>query len=814
VKVIKFFVINLAFIGSLVGYIDVLELQNTYNCVKDTENAMLSPLVGAISFHSGWIENFYRFGEDSAVHKLVHKLFYYNQAAHDFAVTKSSQSIVQILAIFGLVPELIKWYIEYRDTYFEAQQRFEKDVAKASEEKVEKACFEPDKKTFKALDHIGKEFKKKLEGLLEEKASIYQDFLRKDDPEIDEASAGKSLSHRVRDLKKNLLDPIINSLVESQKSDNSLLPPFVLEQILATYWYLSQENKDSISDYINVLRGPKGKCTLPPESVYDYSELMSLKDVVNDESRVKELFNDPEKLAIFLLQELTVGLNPPFIPQENYRFGSMAGIRDCVESTVHNFLNFILYDAESRSYNFDLLPESVKKSVDGRLRDFYGKYHLGVTVSREAGQAWFVLIASLCTDLCKTYQECNEKRFLNPGDCVTCARVFDGRFVEANGDERNFIAIINTLLGIHSVSFRGFGQILSDKRRFIDIQGDCGNFSVTINDRVANVGLDFEHELIDFESPPVYFPEVFSVITQKMSDNNFYLLLDTLNPSLVVDQLSNSWMRDHYLFVGMGFNDGEVVINVLNAINGVYGVEKAKKFIRELINREDVSLVDGWRVPIASRVEADLSDFIFTLQDEISELVFNEKIDEIRENFNLNIEGSGWTLLTLAATRGKWELFKKLKDEGVDLSKKDAEGTPLLMHAIKGENTDIFNCVLSVTEDMDELDGYGKTALMHAAAAGNKAFFDELVKQGANIKAQDTYRASVLMHAAEGGNLEIIAYLLANGADIRARDSLDRDIFSYVNNPFFLDAKNQNPEVEPFLQDYKNRGDEVLKSYL
>jgi len=131
--VMKKLLLIVCFFQLLFSEISVLDLKNSYSCLQGTDNEMLSPLVGAISWHSDWMKIFYRFGNpETACVKLARALFYYNEQTEHFAITKSMSSFAHYLAKNSKVDVLIGWYVSNKEKLSELSREepeiFEKEL--------------------------------------------------------------------------------------------------------------------------------------------------------------------------------------------------------------------------------------------------------------------------------------------------------------------------------------------------------------------------------------------------------------------------------------------------------------------------------------------------------------------------------------------------------------------------------------------------------------------------------------------------------------------------------------------------------------
>ncbi len=108
---------------------------------------------------------------------------------------------------------------------------------------------------------------------------------------------------------------------------------------------------------------------------------------------------------------------------------------------------------------------------------------------------------------------------------------------------------------------------------------------------------------------------------------------------------------------------------------------------------------------------------------------------------------------------------------GVDPDAVDAEGFPVLVHAL--DNREVVRTLIACGADVDIRDANGMTPLMHACAAEDNAVALALIRVGADVSLRSP-QGETAMHHALGchlcDNAEVIAALIAAGSDVNEPD--------------------------------------------
>ncbi len=85
----------------------------------------------------------------------------------------------------------------------------------------------------------------------------------------------------------------------------------------------------------------------------------------------------------------------------------------------------------------------------------------------------------------------------------------------------------------------------------------------------------------------------------------------------------------------------------------------------------------------------------------------------------------------------KVQKIYNLMNEGADVNVKNSEGDPLLIKAIKWDDTVLAYTVLDKKPDLNTTDRNGQTALRVALEMGNWSIVNYLIDAGANVSIQD-----------------------------------------------------------------------------
>lgn len=156
-----------------------------------------------------------------------------------------------------------------------------------------------------------------------------------------------------------------------------------------------------------------------------------------------------------------------------------------------------------------------------------------------------------------------------------------------------------------------------------------------------------------------------------------------------------------------------------------------------------------------------------------------------------------------ALQQGDRVALRQLINEGADMNSKDAEGTPLLMHAVLYSDAETVRLLLDHGADPNATNAAGATALIWAA--GDPAKASMLIKAGADVNARSALGRTPLLIAASVDGASTVAHrLLAHGADDNVHDELK-------GNPKLMSGGGSAPAI---VEAAKARDGETLKLLL
>lgn len=156
-----------------------------------------------------------------------------------------------------------------------------------------------------------------------------------------------------------------------------------------------------------------------------------------------------------------------------------------------------------------------------------------------------------------------------------------------------------------------------------------------------------------------------------------------------------------------------------------------------------------------------------------------------------------------ALQQGDKAALRQLINQGADMNSKDAEGTPLLMHAVLYSDAESVRMLLDHGADPNATNAAGATALIWAAGDPVKASM--LIKAGADVNARSALgRTPLLIAASVDGAGTVVHRLLAHGADDSVHDDLK-------GNPKLMSGGGSAPAI---VEAAKARDGETLKLLL
>eukprot|EP00443_Scrippsiella_acuminata_P018103 CAMPEP_0115221822 /NCGR_PEP_ID=MMETSP0270-20121206/28170_1 /TAXON_ID=71861 /ORGANISM="Scrippsiella trochoidea, Strain CCMP3099" /LENGTH=231 /DNA_ID=CAMNT_0002635939 /DNA_START=50 /DNA_END=743 /DNA_ORIENTATION=- len=107
----------------------------------------------------------------------------------------------------------------------------------------------------------------------------------------------------------------------------------------------------------------------------------------------------------------------------------------------------------------------------------------------------------------------------------------------------------------------------------------------------------------------------------------------------------------------------------------------------------------------------------------------------------------------------------------------DADTTPLMLAAYKGDTEEVRGYAEGGAADLDAQDAYGWTALRYAVRAGHADAAMALIESGANIDLASNSGRTPLMSAAGNGLPEMVEMLIKAGADTKVENKAGETAF-------------------------------------
>lgn len=173
---------------------------------------------------------------------------------------------------------------------------------------------------------------------------------------------------------------------------------------------------------------------------------------------------------------------------------------------------------------------------------------------------------------------------------------------------------------------------------------------------------------------------------------------------------------------------------------------------------------------------------IKTLKKQMTGIVDEEKT---RDAFsNLFNDGIPYTAdcFALYINKGKLDVCQRFIDAGININCRTEDGTPMLNVAIRAEQEECVNWILSQKVDIDAVSNdRGYSAVMDAVWKNNLGLTKKLIERGANLNYISRDGQSVLVLAVGAGNFEICKVLAEAGADPDVKDQMGMSALEYAN---------------------------------
>ena len=150
---------------------------------------------------------------------------------------------------------------------------------------------------------------------------------------------------------------------------------------------------------------------------------------------------------------------------------------------------------------------------------------------------------------------------------------------------------------------------------------------------------------------------------------------------------------------------------------------------------------------------------------------------------NLFNEGFPYTADCFAyhIAKNNIKICQDFVDAGISINARTEEGTPMLNIAIRAEQNECVNWILSQNVDIDAVsDDRGYSAVMDAVWKNNYELTKLLIERGANLNFISRDGQSVLVLAVGAGKYDICKLLAESGADPDIKDQMNMSAYEYA----------------------------------
>jgi len=396
--------------------ISFLELKGLYNGIKE-DKKYLSPVHGFNWFKTGVVENMYRYGDEAdATIKLIKELFYLQPDGVTFDITSlarkpakyfTPRTIGKILNVIEKykdktldpsskveISTLLKNIIKEDINFDDLQQLINRTIEKIQQEVgpiADKKQLNLEKRAAEQKITKIKKGKVKTIKTKEEKAQAItplQARIEEIQGEVQKITVRERLLKRkIHDISLNekLIDELVGymlgCLAETQEQKYI---PYALQQLLLAFAWKVADSKEQLIDYFEQFETPiitKNKIELLQE-LYSKKDYEHFKE--NLEKNVSFILKDYE-LSSFGSYGRTVWDKPypPVISGiSDTRYVDIAGIEhffsDCVETSLRNFFNIVLYNKSTSTFDITSLikqPEEKGLKLLPAFIDYYTKHN-------------------------------------------------------------------------------------------------------------------------------------------------------------------------------------------------------------------------------------------------------------------------------------------------------------------------------------------------------------------------------------------------------------------------------------------------------
>lgn len=758
--------------------ISVLELKNTLNECPN-ERVMLSPLSGAIMWQSGWLKNVFLYGPESACKKCITALFTFNDETGNLIVTRNTSSAAQLLCVYNLAGLLVKWYLQNKESVL-VQNHSTLDGSPKPDQIKE------------SINALRREIKNIcLQDIARWHAVLQKAEFTDSTPSPDNYASIKSINTITNKELPKLLSLLCDAIIELN-SEQAPFPSFTIEQILAAFWFATQQDTLHVAQYMdNILRFDLTDFNPFTQASYTLTELQTLP--TKDEQ---------EKTAVWLIHHKKNSTTlPPIVYPQIHHYGAVKSSVDMAETTVHNIINFLTYCPKSTSFSLKNFPTAHQKLVT-----FYQDYDVTRAQSDAARKAWFELICSLKHD---------DPSIVYLHDSCTTA-----------GDELNILKILNVLLKTNLRNMLELERLSKPSHPIRVKKESTNNYAILSAGNGAELTCDQTLSCVRFGTP---VRPLFTHATQDMEDP-FTQALFLLSPSLApIDDTR----LDYYLFAHNIADVTECSLLACDLLaNSKHRINSAsprfkifEKFVKKMIAPRSPE----WLKQIAQRVytstriknTSDLENLFTQLGISIekttllSEMMARKDLDGMKRLIDADtdinkpdfsgklpleraIEEGNTSLVTLlikngakinityhdndksaqtpllhAIKNGQNNIIQLLLQNGADPDYGPTGVMPLIA-AIEGENTPLTVTLLESAAQANTVDADGTPALIVAIKKGLTGTINPLIKHGADINTTQNFGRSALTTAVECANKEITHTLLKHGANPDLLDGIDQ----------------------------------------
>jgi V8-like Glu-specific endopeptidase len=139
-----------------------------------------------------------------------------------------------------------------------------------------------------------------------------------------------------------------------------------------------------------------------------------------------------------------------------------------------------------------------------------------------------------------------------------------------------------------------------------------------------------------------------------------------------------------------------------------------------------------------------------------------ERMLDLSKDYGIT-NGSGQTLMHVAASQGKTDIVSYLLKKGASPNVKDNNGRTVLSYAASMGQSDIVKLLLDRGAKVDEVDNYGNTALHIAVVTGSMDMVKNIVDKGANLDLKNNEGKTACKLAKKSKQKAIAKYLKKAG---------------------------------------------------